>query len=654
MLWYWIVDQSSTVTQSRDYNRYHQSQTSAQCSKVLDNDGNWLRVSNRKGQIGLVPINYVDANHHVSGGAVIDFLDESLQIARREKSPHLQELHEIRRNILNPINDLERRLKEFQHLIAQLKAEDCTTFCDAGTSSSMTPRNFEDDNFSLKSGRTVSRKFSTPFVQYVDPRFDNDSNADDNRSRRDAFTISSYDSDNRSISAESSLTYTCSNGSRKKQFPSTATNKKEIKAHATIPVTSSQPNLSNRTEQMKLCNLIDTVRQNTGISYESSQHAVHTVLQFLKDNSPGIYEPSVNHFLKQLQKPDGVHKSSSFIRSSADYERLYVILCELSAQAQDDEIWETQDDLSVENVLQEMNAILGAADKRIVIKALEEEGYDHVYSLTLYFQKEHRWSRRKLLIQSFAKIASIDLNALSVLLNSVLPVELAREMMDSTLPDKYNRLETAGSLLGLLLSTGEKLPVRNLEYLGKDFLNFVLDKIDASNDSSGDVTNVLINLLLAYNLQFGYQDENLTVATLASRRNAKLLTQKIVHLLLWEQDPISVVNQDCKCPDSVLKLLLEMFTCSMTADLFYTNDTKVLIDIVIRSLMNWEPGEKKRTLYLQLIRMIIRNSNFREHNHRRDDLVKIFTSILLEEDPLALQDQRLIREITNEFPTLIK
>jgi hypothetical protein len=405
---------------------------------------------------------------------------------------------------------------------------------------------------------------------------------------------------------------------------------------------------------MNLSNLIDTVRQNTGISYETSQTAVHTVLHFLKENSPGIYEPSVNKFLKQLQSPGGVHKSSSFIRSSADYERLYVILCELSAQAQDDEIWETQEDLSVENVLEEMNAILGAADKRTVIKALEEEGYDHLYNLTLYFQKEHRWFRRKLLIQAFAKIATIDLNALSVLLNSVLPVELAREMMDSALPDKCNRLETAGSLLGLLLSTGEKLPVRHLEFLGKDFLNFVLDKIDAANDNAGDVTNVLINLLLAYNLQFGYQDENLTVATLASRRNAKLLTQKLVHLLLWEQDPISVLNQDSKCPDSVLKLLLEMFTCSMTADLFYTNDTKVLIDIVIRSLMNWEPGEKKRTLYLQLIRMIIRNSNFREHNHRRDDLVKIFTSILLEEDPLALQDQRLIREITNEFPTLIK
>lgn len=44
-------------------------------------------------------------------------------------------------------------------------------------------------------------------------------------------------------------------------------------------------------------------------------------------------------------------------------------------------------------------------------------------------------------------------------------------------------------------------------------------------------------------------------------------------------------------PYSVLKLFLDLFSRKTTADLFYTNDIKVLIDIVVRSISDLSPGD---------------------------------------------------------------
>ena len=45
---------------------------------------------------------------------------------------------------------------------------------------------------------------------------------------------------------------------------------------------------------------------------------------------------------------------------------------------------------------------------------------------------------------------------------------------------------------------------------------------------------------------------------------------------------------------SVLKLFIDLFGNDHTASLFYTNDIKVLIDIVLRALFDTAPGDKVR------------------------------------------------------------
>lgn len=45
-------------------------------------------------------------------------------------------------------------------------------------------------------------------------------------------------------------------------------------------------------------------------------------------------------------------------------------------------------------------------------------------------------------------------------------------------------------------------------------------------------------------------------------------------------------------PHAVLKLFLDLFNRPGTASLFYTNDVKVMIDIVVRNISDLSPGDK--------------------------------------------------------------
>jgi hypothetical protein len=50
----------------------------------------------------------------------------------------------------------------------------------------------------------------------------------------------------------------------------------------------------------------------------------------------------------------------------------------------------------------------------------------------------------------------------------------------------------------------------------------------------------------------------------------------------------------------------------------------------------------------------MRNTNYDEHRHRIDDILKSFTRIFCEESELSKYDQKLVREISHEFPHFFK
>jgi hypothetical protein len=57
------------------------------------------------------------------------------------------------------------------------------------------------------------------------------------------------------------------------------------------------------------------------------------------------------------------------------------------------------------------------------------------------------------------------------------------------------------------------------------------------------------------------------------------------------EDPVRIFDHLPAPPHSVLKLFVDLFSNAQTAALFYTNDTKVLIDIIVRQLADLSPGD---------------------------------------------------------------
>jgi len=57
-------------------------------------------------------------------------------------------------------------------------------------------------------------------------------------------------------------------------------------------------------------------------------------------------------------------------------------------------------------------------------------------------------------------------------------------------------------------------------------------------------------------------------------------------------DPVRMFSYQKQSPNSVIKFLSDLYSCRHTANLLYTNDAKVLIDIIVRQLNDLSPGDQ--------------------------------------------------------------
>lgn len=112
------------------------------------------------------------------------------------------------------------------------------------------------------------------------------------------------------------------------------------------------------------------------------------------------------------------------------------------------------------------------ADPVICRRVLSCNGYDEVCALLQYYQMEVRWPIRQLLIKAFCVMCSVHPPVIPILLNSVLPMELARS------GSKYSRLSIAHSQKNKevrsqsLQGCFEKTSFRCQDFTQLNFFNF--------------------------------------------------------------------------------------------------------------------------------------------------------------------------------------
>jgi len=72
-----------------------------------------------------------------------------------------------------------------------------------------------------------------------------------------------------------------------------------------------------------------------------------------------------------------------------------------------------------------------------------------------------------------------------------------------------------------------------------------------------------------------------------------------MHIFL--DDPVAQFCTSSAKIHSILKLFLDLFNNPTTAQLFYTNDTKVLLDIISRQLADLSPGDKVPIIFFSIL-----------------------------------------------------
>ncbi|KAK5644434.1 hypothetical protein RI129_005734 [Pyrocoelia pectoralis] len=560
---------------------------------------NWWEVINEKGDMGFVPSNYVESIT-VKAAFFLQFLENCIASIQYKE---IESLSGSKKDILLRLKELKRQIEFLPEI-----QENCIVGDEATV---LPPLLFRNSDGSLETTRGT---VSNTSCSVIEPKP----------------SIEEVIERKRSEPIE-----------RKRSEP----NILSVANAKVSPIITSQA----------VYELVESVRINTQLSHDMSKIALETVIQGLHDLLPASAFPYLSTILSHCQT--SLVADDVQIDQTHDASRLKIIFNELTSCKEDSQqrSWMLHEDEGViKEYITELISILSNADASICKHVISIDHYHVITTLIQYYQMEVRWSIRQLLIQAFGVLCSLDSTVVTIMLNSVLPSELARDMLSNS--RNISKLNYSSLLLTMIFSTGEKMPITHLDQIGPPFLDFILNNIESPPDTDIEeqIPDLFLSFILSFNLQFDIDSDNVILNTLETRSTAKTFTEKILLLFNREEDPVRIFEHEPAPPHSLLKLFLDLFSRKTTADLFYTNDVKVLIDIVVRNISDLSPGDKRRGHYLELCRRVMRSTNYNEHYHRKEDILKSFTRIFCEESSQSVHDQKLVREIMNEFPLYFK
>uniref|UniRef100_A0A8C8HY49 SH3 domain-containing protein n=1 Tax=Oncorhynchus tshawytscha TaxID=74940 RepID=A0A8C8HY49_ONCTS len=418
--------------------------------------------------------------------------------------------------------------------------------------------------------------------------------------------------------------------------------------------------------------LIELVRRNTGLSYDLSRVAVGVVVGHLQTTLPQASSALEKVLLSLVESKD---QSSALPQGQVchDEQRLEVILGDLARHFDDSQqrSWALHEDHSlIACYLEELLKILTDADPEVCKKMCRANHSEPVLSLVTYYQMEHRVSLRLLLLKVFGAMCSLDSALISTLLNSILPMELARDLQTDT--QEHQKMCYTALVLTMIFSMGEQVPYHHYEHLNASFVQFLLDVVEDGlpSDTTEQLPDLCVNLILAFNLHLIVPSSNVIMQTVV-KKNVKIFSEKIVLLLnrggethtffFAVYDPVCVFKHAPPAPHSVLKFLQDVFASRDSSDIFYRTDMMVMIDIAVRCISDLSPGDKLRMEYLSLMHSIIRSTDYLEHLHRLSDLQGALQRILREEDNSGADeggatakqmDKLIVQEMYKEFPQI--
>lgn len=421
--------------------------------------------------------------------------------------------------------------------------------------------------------------------------------------------------------------------------------------------------------------LIELVRVGTQAPHSSCVEVATLFLGMLRDELSNVeVSRALREVEEQIKRSDSPNQVwcpediFGLIGRSDDAMRLRKIIDDLSKRCRSDRQHRStyfDDHADLPSNLTDLHTVCANADPRIVQYSMAANDYSALQTLLTLFCFDTREEVRSRLVDTLLCVVRTDRKAASILLESSLTFELARQFIElafqDTLSGSTQLVTKLARMLTAVFATGEHPPVALSDVLNLQFVTNCLRTLETvsvnadANAVKGDehgLSEVLFELLVSFNLHFTDADSNVLLAAMrCAAADTRSFTEKLLEHFNSLYDPLdhyrpastfrpfgeSGNTATCKTfPNAVAKTLADCFEDAACAELFYLNDAKALVDILLRFVVDLNAGDSRRSDVLRLTLLVVRSAAFNEHRHRCAELREAVANVAEENADVAM------------------
>lgn len=119
---------------------------------------------------------------------------------------------------------------------------------------------------------------------------------------------------------------------------------------------------------------------------------------------------------------------------------------------------------------------------------------------------------------------------------------------------------------------------------------------------------------------------------LEKQSSAAFFSERVLYLFNRGIDPVPNLYKVQNRQNYVYKFIKDLFSRACTSTFFYSNDLKVLIDILMRQLENFEQSEESRFESLDILYRVLYVTEYSKYLYRQPDLKRVLGYLSQEED----------------------
>ncbi|KAL9625082.1 MAG: hypothetical protein Q9160_000811 [Pyrenula sp. 1 TL-2023] len=197
------------------------------------------------------------------------------------------------------------------------------------------------------------------------------------------------------------------------------------------------------------------------------------------------------------------------------------------------------------------------------------------------------------------------------------------------------------------MSRIQRIKLQDLVLVEDDFVRHLFEIIEELSDDVNDPYHYpVIRVLLVLNEQFmvSAHDPNLSNPPSAplTNRVMKILSSEGGKYKTFGENIILLLNRESETSLQLLtlKLMYLLFTTPSTQEYFYTNDLHVLVDILIRNLLDLpEDAVALRHTYLRVLYPLLSHTQLRHPPHYKRDEIRNLLAVLVRGQQADLNDE---------------